>query len=68
MSIGGNIGGASSGSLSLNIWWNLNMLRDTLKGGEQPDWVLSPAGLSPKPAKPEPQEKAKAIERGSNLI
>jgi hypothetical protein len=32
---------------ALKIWWNLNILRDTLKGGEQPNLVLfSPAGVS----------------------
>ena len=31
----------------LNIWWNLNILRDTLKGSGQSNLVLlSPAGLS----------------------
>jgi len=31
----------------LNIWWNLNILRDTSEGGEQSNLVLlSPAGLS----------------------
>jgi hypothetical protein len=31
----------------LKIWWNLNILRDTLKGSGQPNLVLlSPAGVS----------------------
>ena len=31
----------------LNMWWNLNILRDTLKRGGQPNLVLlSPAGVS----------------------
>jgi hypothetical protein len=31
----------------LSIWWNLNILRGTLKGGGQPNLIhLSPAGLS----------------------
>ena len=30
----------------LNIWWNLNILRDTLRRGGQPNLVfLSPAGV-----------------------
>jgi hypothetical protein len=33
--------------VGLNIWWNLNILRDTLKGGGQSNLILlSPAGLS----------------------
>jgi hypothetical protein len=33
--------------VGLNIWWNLNILRDTLKGGGQSNLILlSPDGLS----------------------
>ena len=31
---------------NLNIWWNLNILRDTLKGGAQPNLVLFFSGRS----------------------
>jgi hypothetical protein len=44
---GGNRRKVSNDSLGLNIWRNLNMLRDTLKGCEQSYLVLlPPAGLS----------------------
>ena len=40
-----NSGEVRNDLFDLNIWWNLNILRDTLKGGGRSNLVLlSPAG------------------------
>jgi len=45
--IGENSREEQNDSFGLNIWWNLNILRDALKGSGQSNLVLlSPVGVS----------------------